>query len=220
MLLLIDNYDSFAHNLARYFTRLGCAVRIVRNDAISVRDIKDMAPEAIVLSPGPCTPDQAGCSIEIVRDLHRVVPILGVCLGHQTIIAALGGPIVRCPPMHGRVSSVHHDEQGIFAGVPNPFQACRYHSLAADRDQLPEPLRVSGETDNGMVMAVRHQDYPVIGLQFHPEAILTQFGYDLLANFLRLAEIQQVASQPRIDDELKNGASPESQTMPRRPITF
>ena len=219
MLLLIDNYDSFAHNLARYFQRLGCELQVVRNDAISVREVQRSLPQAIVLSPGPCTPQQAGCCIDLVRTLHNQVPILGVCLGHQAIVAAWGGKIVRCDPMHGRTSSVCHDGTGIFAGIPNPFLACRYHSLAAERESLPEELLVRCETDDGVIMSVRHREYPVVGVQFHPEAILTEHGYPLLANFLQLAGVPHKAVPPTMDIELKK-CSPPSVHVPQKPITF
>ena len=219
MLLLIDNYDSFAHNLARYFMRLGCDMQIARNDAVSVESVQRCLPQAIVLSPGPCTPEKAGCSIDLVRAFHSQVPILGVCLGHQAIVAALGGKIVRSEPMHGRTSLVRHDEQGVFEGISNPFLACRYHSLTAERESLPDQLQVSCQTEDGVIMAVRHREYPVVGVQFHPEAILTQHGYSLLANFLRLAQIGHAQPLPSMDSELTRCTTPCAR-IPKNPITF
>jgi anthranilate synthase/aminodeoxychorismate synthase-like glutamine amidotransferase len=219
MLLLIDNYDSFAHNLARYFVRLGCEVRVERNDAITIDQVRRLAPEAIVLSPGPCTPCEAGISLELVRQLYRSVPILGICLGHQTIVVALGGTIGRCAPMHGRTSLVGHCEDGIFAGIPNPLRACRYHSLVALRDALPGSLLVTGQTDDALVMAVAHRQFPVVGLQFHPEAILTEHGFLLLANFLSIAQVSFPGPLPHACDEWPR-ATPRTNNGPRAPITF
>lgn len=188
MILLIDNYDSFVYNLARYFERLGHATHVVRNTAITVEEAAKLHPAAIVLSPGPCTPQEAGCSLELVRSLHADVPMLGICLGHQTICAALGGRIARAnEPVHGRMSFVHHNGRGVFAGLPNPFRGGRYHSLAVDETSLPEGLEVSARTDDGTIMAIAHRTLPVVGLQFHPESILTEHGYRLLAAFLQLA---------------------------------
>ena len=188
MILLIDNYDSFVYNLARYLRRLGQDTVVLRNDAVGVADIRAMGVQAIVLSPGPCTPIEAGCCLDIVRESHQTVPILGVCLGHQAIAAALGARIVRAgEPMHGRTSDVLHDGKGIFRGLSNPLTACRYHSLVVDESSLPECLEVSAQTADGTVMAVRHRDKPLVGLQFHPESILTAGGYSLLAGFLQLA---------------------------------
>jgi anthranilate synthase/aminodeoxychorismate synthase-like glutamine amidotransferase len=188
MILLIDNYDSFVFNLARYFERLGQETAVLRNDAIDVAGVRAMRPEAVVLSPGPCTPREAGCSLDIVRELHRELPILGVCLGHQAIAEAFGGRIVRSPePMHGRPSRIHHNRRGIFAGIPSPFLACRYHSLIAEEKSLPACLRITARTKDGLIMGLRHRRYPVIGVQFHPESILTEHGQRLLANFLALA---------------------------------
>ncbi|HWB01338.1 MAG TPA: aminodeoxychorismate/anthranilate synthase component II [Pirellulales bacterium] len=188
MILLIDNYDSFVFNLARYFERLGQATHVVRNDAIDVRGVEALSPEAIVLSPGPCAPDQAGCSLEIVQQLHRQVPLLGVCLGHQTIAQALGGRVVRAPePVHGRASTIFHDRRGVFANLPNPLTVGRYHSLVVEAQTLPGELTVTARTGDGVVMSIEHRDLPVVGVQFHPESILTEHGYELLANFLQMA---------------------------------
>lgn len=186
MILLIDNYDSFVHNLARYFEQLGHSTRVVRNTAISPAEVLAMRPRAVVLSPGPCTPRQAGCSVELVRQCHAALPILGVCLGHQAIVEAFGGRVVRAAePVHGRTSPVTHDGKGIFTDLPNPIIGGRYHSLAVDEATLPDELEVSARTDDGVVMAVRHRQAPVVGVQFHPESILTESGYGLLAGFLK-----------------------------------
>ena len=215
MLLLIDNYDSFAHNL----TRLGADVCVVRNDAMRAQDVLTLGPAAIVLSPGPCTPNEAGCSLELVRCCGDQLPILGVCLGHQVIVAALGGQIVRVDPMHGRTSTIRHDGHGVFQGVPNPFIGCRYHSLAAERSSLPPQLEVTAETEDGVIMAVRHRERPIVGLQFHPEAILTEHGYTLLANFLRIAQVDVTGAVPSAADELRSPASVAVE-LPRSPVTF
>ena len=188
--LLLDNYDSFVHNLARYVRELGCETLVVRSDAITVAEIEQLAPSAVILSPGPCTPREAGVCIETVRALGERLPMLGVCLGHQAIAAALGGEVVRAPePVHGRTSLVHHDGAGLFAGLPNPLTATRYHSLIVPEDSLPPELQVTARTDDGTVMALAHQTWPVCGVQFHPESILTQSGHALLANFLKLADV-------------------------------
>jgi anthranilate synthase component II len=220
MILLIDNFDSFAHNLARYFVRLGEPVHVVRNDAATVDQIRSWRPRAIVLSPGPCTPNEAGCSLDVVRACWDDYPILGVCLGHQTIVAALGGTIVRSPyPMHGRTSDIVHDGAGVFLGIPSPFTACRYHSLIADRATLPAALTVCGTTREGLIMAVRHRERPIVGLQFHPESILTQHGYQMLANFLRLARCPWPEPLPGIEDELCVETRPVPK-LPQTPVTF
>ena len=195
MILLIDNYDSFVHNLARYFEQLGQRTTVVRNDAIDAVLVREMNPAALVLSPGPCSPREAGGSLDLVRKLYQELPILGICLGHQIIAEALGGRIVRASePVHGRASSIEHDGRNVFAGLPNPLTAGRYHSLMVDQSTLPKELEVTARTADGVVMAIAHREYPVIGLQFHPESILTSHGYDLLAGFLRLAGID-VASK-------------------------
>ena len=197
MILLIDNYDSFVHNLARYLQRLGHATQIVRNDATDAAAVRAAGPAAVVLSPGPCTPRQAGCSMDIVRQLAGDLPILGVCLGHQAIAEALGGCVIRAPqPMHGRASLVTHDMQGVFAGVPNPLRVGRYHSLIVDRATLPECLEVCATTEDGLIMAVRHRQHAVVGLQFHPESILTEGGHAILAGFLRVSGLNTPAVLP------------------------
>jgi anthranilate synthase/aminodeoxychorismate synthase-like glutamine amidotransferase len=220
LILLIDNYDSFVHNLARYFQRLGQQTLVVRNDAITVEQVCEMKPRAIVLSPGPCSPGEAGRSVELVQRLWTEIPILGVCLGHQAIAAAFGATIVRArEPMHGRTSEVFHDGCGVFAGVPDPLVVCRYHSLIVDEATLPECLQVTARTLDGVVMALRHRQRPIVGVQFHPESILTEFGYPLLANFLRLAGISLPIDVPSIDDE-REATVDTTAPLPGVPVTF
>jgi len=186
MILLIDNYDSFTYNLFHYLGELNAEVRVYRNDAISLPAIEALGPEKIVISPGPCTPREAGVSCEVIRRFGSTTPILGVCLGHQCVGAAYGGKIVRAPSvMHGKLSEVRHDNQGVFKSLKNPFAAMRYHSLVIDPERFPEELTVSARTADGVIMGVRHKRYPVEGVQFHPESILTQEGKKLLENFLR-----------------------------------
>lgn len=185
MILVIDNYDSFVHNLARYLRELGRSTRILRNDAVTPDEIADLGPTHIVISPGPRTPDDAGVSVAAVRRFGATTPILGVCLGHQCIAQAYGGRVVRARrPMHGKTSRIRHDGRGIFAGLATPLRATRYHSLAVARDGLPDDLEVTAESSDGEIMALRHRRDPVVGVQFHPEAILTESGYALLRNFL------------------------------------
>ena len=210
MILLIDNYDSFVHNLARYFQRLGHATRVVRNTAIDATGVRRLRPEAIVLSPGPRAPQQAGCSLDLVGKFHAELPMLGVCLGHQIIAEGLGGRVVRATePVHGRPSPIRHDGRGVFAGLPRRILACRYHSLVVDEASLPACQEVSARLDDGTVddvtvMALRHRELPVVGLQFHPESILTDAGYPLLAAFLRLAKLGGSKTVPGIDSERTN----------------
>jgi anthranilate synthase component 2 len=191
MLLMIDNYDSFTYNLVQYFAELGADVHVVRNDALTLAEIEALQPERIVISPGPCTPDQAGVSLEVIRSFAGRLPILGVCLGHQAIGQAFGGYVVRAGRvMHGKTSPVRHCDQGVFAGLPNPLRATRYHSLAIDKTRLPECLELTAWTENSdgsieEIMGVRHRTLDVEGVQFHPESILSEAGHDLLANFLR-----------------------------------
>jgi anthranilate synthase component 2 len=186
VIVLIDNYDSFTYNLYQYLCELGADVRVIRNDAATVAEIVAMAPERVVLSPGPCTPKEAGICVPLIHALAGRVPILGVCLGHQAIGAAYGGAVVRAPNlMHGKVSAVFHTGQGVFRGVPSPFTAIRYHSLVVARETLPDVLEVTAETADGLVMGFRHRTIPNLeGVQFHPESILTEHGHQLLGNFL------------------------------------
>ena len=185
MILLIDNYDSFVHNLARYVSELGEQPVVRRHDATTPQEIEMLQPSHIIISPGPCTPGEAGISTDVVRRFGPTIPILGVCLGHQCIGAAYGAGIVRAGrPMHGKASRIHHDGTGLFAGLPNPFPAARYHSLVISRAGLPAELRVTASAEDGEIMAVEHARHPVIGLQFHPESVLTDYGYVLLDRFM------------------------------------
>ena len=187
MMLLIDNYDSFTYNLAQYFGELGQEVEVIRNDAIDLEGIKAMNPERIVVSPGPCTPNEAGISVPLIKAFAGKLPILGVCLGHQSIGAAFGGNIVRAKRvMHGKTSTVTHNRQDCFAEIPTPFTVVRYHSLVIERATLPNELSVTAESDDGEIMGVRHKTLPIWGVQFHPESIITEHGHDLLKNFLNL----------------------------------
>jgi anthranilate synthase component 2 len=189
MLLMIDNYDSFTYNLVQYLGELGADVRVARNDAITLDEIEALAPAGIVISPGPCTPNEAGISVPLIRRFAGEIPILGVCLGHQSIGQAFGGRIVRSERvMHGKLSAIAHDGEGVFAGLPSPFRATRYHSLAIDRATLPPTLAVTASADDGEIMGVRHREFAVEGVQFHPEAILTEHGKRLLDNFLHARE--------------------------------
>ncbi len=185
MLLMIDNYDSFTYNLVQYLGELGEDVNVVRNDEVDVPAVEAMRPARIVISPGPCTPNEAGVSLEVVRRLSGKVPILGVCLGHQAIGQAFGGKVVHARTlMHGKVSRIHHSSRGVFRGLPTPYEATRYHSLAIERDSCPADLEITAWTDDGEIMGVRHRTLPVEGVQFHPESILTEHGHQLLRNFL------------------------------------
>jgi para-aminobenzoate synthetase component II len=187
VLLVIDNYDSFTYNLVQYLGELGQEVRVVRNDAMTVEQIAALKPERIVISPGPCTPKEAGISVETIKRLAGSIPILGVCLGHQSIGEAFGGEVVRAERlMHGKTSMIRHDERTVFRNLPNPFEATRYHSLIVRRESLPSCLEVSAETAEGEIMGLRHRLLPIEGVQFHPESILTRPGKDLLRNFLSL----------------------------------
>jgi len=187
VILLLDNYDSFTYNLAQYLGELSCTLEAHRNDKISVEDIVRRKPERIVISPGPCTPQEAGISVELIQKLAPQYPIFGVCLGHQAIGAAFGAKIVRAPKLfHGKTSEIKHDGKGIFRSVPNPLTATRYHSLIVDRKSLPRELQISAETQDGIVMGLRHRKFKVEGVQFHPESVLTASGKQILKNFLAL----------------------------------
>ncbi|GAC1624726.1 MAG: aminodeoxychorismate/anthranilate synthase component II [Candidatus Acidiferrum sp.] len=187
MILLLDNYDSFTYNLAQYLGELGCTVEVHRNDKISVEEIVRRRPDRIVISPGPCTPNEAGISVELIQRLKGKLPILGVCLGHQAIGAAFGGEIVRAPKLfHGKTSEIQHDRKGIFRKLKNPFTATRYHSLIVEKKSFPRELIITAETGDGIIMGLRHRRYKIEGVQFHPESILTESGKQLLKNFLGL----------------------------------
>ncbi len=187
MLLVIDNYDSFTYNLVQYFGELGAEMEVYRNDQISIDQIREKAPERICVSPGPCTPNEAGISNEVIREFGETIPLLGVCLGHQCIGQVFGGDVVRAERlMHGKTSPVHHHGDGLFAGLSNPFEATRYHSLIVKRETFPDCLEITAETAEGEIMGLRHRDYPICGVQFHPESILTGEGKKLLSNFLSI----------------------------------
>lgn len=196
MILLIDNYDSFTWNIAQYLGELGQQVRVERNDALTCAQVGELRPEAIVISPGPCTPNEAGISLDVIKTYAGKVPMLGVCLGHQAIGQVFGGRVVRAPRvMHGKTSKVFHDERGLFAGVPNPMVATRYHSLVIDPPSMPDALEITAKTWDDEIMGVRHRGFagtaaPLEGVQFHPESIMTVHGHDLLANFIRMAGLE------------------------------
>ena len=194
MITLIDNYDSFTYNLVHFLGELGVTCRVYRNDKITVDAVLAEKPQALVLSPGPCDPDQAGISLELVLRAGKSVPILGVCLGHQTIGQAYGGKVVRAPQlMHGKLSCIHHKKRGLFKGLPSPFEATRYHSLTVERESLPSVLKITAETEDGLIMGLQHKRHPVHGVQFHPESIASEHGHRLLANFLDLAGVKHKA---------------------------
>lgn len=202
MILLIDNYDSFVHNLARYFRQLGQETRVVRNDAITVAEIRETNPLAVVLSPGPCAPQQAGICLELVRQLHEKLAILGICLGHQVIAEAFGGKVMRAKePVHGRASFIHHHGTAAFAGMSSPLRVGRYHSLIVD--ELPKCLRIDATLADGTPMAISHVNYPVFGWQFHPESVLTSHGYELLTAFLHAAGAVIDLAKPAVEDAVK-----------------
>ena len=185
MLLMIDNYDSFTYNLVQYVGEMSADLTVVRNDRITIPEIRNLNPGRIILSPGPCTPSEAGVCVEVVRELHKEFPILGVCLGHQAIGEALGGKVVKAGEIfHGKTSSIVHTGKEIFSNIPSPFTATRYHSLIVERDTLPMCLEVTAWTDNGVIMGLRHREYPTFGVQFHPESIATEHGKQILENFL------------------------------------
>lgn len=218
MILLIDNYDSFVYNLARYFGELGCDTHVLRNDAVSVEDVAALAPDAVVLSPGPCTPNEAGICLELVRRLDETIPLLGVCLGHQAIAAALGGRVVRSSPVHGRTSQIVHEGTSLFAGLPCPFRATRYHSLIVEEVSLPAELQVSARCEAGLVMAIEHVARPIFGVQFHPEAVLTEGGHRLLANFARAAALpSSLPSGPEYEPSIPDADFWALEVSPVRP---
>jgi anthranilate synthase/aminodeoxychorismate synthase-like glutamine amidotransferase len=217
MILLLDNYDSFVYNLARYVRELGEQPAVHRNDALSVEDVAEMAPSHIIISPGPCSPTEAGISTDLVRRLGATIPVLGVCLGHQCIGAAYGGEIVRAgQPMHGKTSMIHHRGQGLFRGLPAPFRATRYHSLVIAPASVPDELEVTASSEDGEIMAVQHRHHPVHGVQFHPESVLTEHGYRLVDHFLH-----GVPATPRPVPLAADGAlvpaSPDSGTLASNP---
>ena len=190
MILLIDNYDSFTYNLYQYLSELGADVEVERNDKVSIKDIQKLSPEGIVISPGPCTPKEAGISIEVIRTFGPTLPILGVCLGLQSIGYTYGGKVdIADEIMHGKTSLIYHDGKGLFHGLQNPFEAIRYHSLIVYREGLPDSSCVTARTDQGVIMGLRHKNQPTEGVQFHPESILTPVGHDLLGNFLAIVEL-------------------------------
>ena len=194
MILVIDNYDSFTYNLVHYLAELGADTKVYRNDALSVQDALALAPRAILLSPGPCAPDQAGICLPLLRAAPEDMPILGVCLGHQSIGQAYGGDVIRAKTlMHGKTSPIHHEGKGLFKNMPDPFTATRYHSLAVKRETLPADLEVTAWTEDGEIMGLQHRTRPIHGVQFHPESIATESGHDLLANFLDLAGVKRAA---------------------------
>lgn len=187
MILVIDNYDSFTYNLVQYLGELGAEIEVCRNDKVTISEIEAMAPERIVISPGPCTPNEAGISVDVVRDLGGKIPILGVCLGHQAIGQAFGGRVVRAPYlMHGKISRIHHDGKSVFKGLDQDFVATRYHSLIVEKESLPDELEISATTADGLIMGLRHREKMIEGVQFHPESILTKPGKSLLKNFMEL----------------------------------
>jgi anthranilate synthase component 2 len=192
MILVIDNYDSFTYNLVHYLNELGAQTRVFRNDALTTEEALGLKPQAVLLSPGPCTPDEAGICLDLLARAPRDLPILGVCLGHQAMGQAEGGKVIRAKTlMHGKTDSIHHNGGGIFRDIPSPFTATRYHSLAIERSSLPNTLEVTAWTDDGEIMGVQHKDRPMFGVQFHPESIATQYGHEMLANFLDLAGVDR-----------------------------
>ncbi|MDZ4688699.1 MAG: aminodeoxychorismate/anthranilate synthase component II [Planctomycetaceae bacterium] len=219
MILLIDNYDSFVHNLARYVRELGHDTVVIRNDAVSVADVLARLPQAIIISPGPCTPAEAGVSVPLIQALAGRIPLLGVCLGHQAIGAAYGANVIRAPePVHGRVSWVKHDQTALFRQVSNPFRATRYHSLIVDEGTLPPTLQITARTDDGLPMALEDAASRVFGLQFHPESVLTEFGHQLLVNFLDLAGLP--SRLPPATDRLPTVETPPSPVPPVTPARW
>jgi anthranilate synthase component 2 len=197
MILVIDNYDSFTYNLVHYLSELGARMVVRRNDALTAEAALALQPEAVLLSPGPCTPNEAGVCLDILAKAPDTLPILGVCLGHQAIAQAFGGEVTRAKSlMHGKTSPIRHDGEGLFKDLPDPLTAARYHSLATPREHLPNVLKVTAWTEDGEVMGLRHQTRPIFGLQFHPESIATEGGHAMLANFLDLAGVQRAVAEP------------------------
>ena len=210
MFLLVDNYDSFTYNLWHFLGELGAEVVVHRNNQISVDEALALQPSGLIISPGPCDPDRAGICLELIRRAPVTLPILGVCLGHQCIGQAFGGEIIRGPePMHGKMSDMHNQGAGIFEGLPSSFTATRYHSLVVERASLPDTLEITAETKDGLIMGLRHQSRPIFGVQFHPESIASQYGYQLLANFLRLAGLKAAPMQSidALQENLQKAAS-------------
>ena len=206
MICVLDNYDSFVYNLVQYLGVLGQTLRVFRNDAVSIEAIEAMDPSALVISPGPCTPHEAGISLELIRTFAGRIPMLGVCLGHQCIGEAFGGRVIRAPQvMHGKVSQIRHDDRSIFRDIPNPFDATRYHSLIVERDTLPECLEISAQTEDGVIMGLRHRSFMIEGVQFHPESVLTGSGMQILKNFLQVAGLEVKDQRPKNQEtRLKN----------------
>lgn len=193
MILVLDNYDSFTYNLVQYLGELGEEVKVYRNDEIDISGIKELAPDHILISPGPCTPNEAGISLEVITTFKGIIPIFGVCLGHQAIGQAFGGKVIRAERlMHGKTSPIHHHGTSVFEGLPSPFTATRYHSLLVERESLPECLEITAETEEGEVMGLRHKDYPIEGVQFHPESIITDHGHQMLRNFLKQSQLKKI----------------------------
>jgi anthranilate synthase component II len=221
MILLVDNYDSFVHNLARYFQRLGQRTLVLRNDEVTMRELNRIEPQAIVFSPGPCTPTEAGQSVEVVREFYKRIPLLGVCLGHQVIAAAFGAQIIRAAePMHGRTSLISHEGRGLFDRVPSPLTVCRYHSLVVDEGTLPVEFAVTARTTDGTIMAIEHAELPLFGVQFHPEATLTEYGHQLLKNFLLCAEIAVDCDAEEVAETEFRYAAVNDIVLPTKPVTF
>jgi para-aminobenzoate synthetase component 2 len=192
MILVLDNYDSFTYNLVQYLGELGEEVKVYRNDEIDIAGIKELAPDQILISPGPCTPNEAGISLELIEHFKGVIPIFGVCLGHQAIGQAFGGKVVRAERlMHGKTSPIHHHGTSVFTGLPSPFTATRYHSLLVERESLPDCLEITAETEEGEIMAIRHKEYDIEGVQFHPESIITDHGLQILRNFLQQSKVKK-----------------------------
>jgi len=192
MILVLDNYDSFTYNLVQYLGELGQEVKVYRNDEIDIEGIKKLAPDHILISPGPCTPNEAGISLEVIQEFKGIIPIFGVCLGHQAIGQAFGGKVIRAERlMHGKTSPMHHRGTSVFEGLPSPFTATRYHSLLVERESLPDCLEITAETEEGEIMGLRHKEYPIEGVQFHPESIITDHGHHMLRNFLQQFQVKK-----------------------------